>query len=975
MGVVVKTCGKLAFYGQQKIEQWWRHLTVPLRIVSILFMVAAVPVAWAQTFTVTASPSTLVVHPGDQNVPLNVSVSPSSYTGPISIALTGLPSGITSAPLTLAAGNSGTLLLSASVFADQEAFPAILGKNSDSMTVTVVAAAGGAQATSTITLTVLLSNPSFAPAPGSINLPVVKIDTSGVPITSKTTNVPGTITITSADGQTTYLPNASDSDNSATFHVHGNTTASMPKLPYKVKLNTSLDLLSAMGLSCPYVTGSGNPTCDKSKSYILLANYDDKTLLRDWAASALANAIPMGNGYLSSPAGSPSPSGTSTLMPWAPHSLFVELYLNGVYEGNYQLIEQIKVDSHRVNINELSESDTSSNQVTGGYLMEIDQRQDEAYVFHTPQGLPIGLQDPDFSPDPEVPEQTSYISNYVDEAENALFSANFTDPAAGWRHYFDEASAVNFYIVNDVMGNKDGGDFYSSVYLYKDKNNPLIYMGPVWDFDISSGNVYYAPIWNPTVPWMQTQAAWYKRWFMDPNFRADVVKQFDALQNNGVFTTWLQSIENEASSLEQSQASNFKRWPILGIRVWPNREAAGSYDGEVAYLTNYIKLRIAYLDSVFHSKAQTSTTLSIPASTVRFGSPATLEARVTGTGSGAPTGTVTFFVPVGPPGGTTEAVASLNGSGIASASVNDLPVGGYDITAVYSGDKTNALSTSGPVGITVLPPLIETTTSIASTVPPVDEGDSVTFTASVIGASGTALPTGSLTFTSNGDVLGMATLSAGGSATFSTTSLTAGDNSVQAAYSGDGNYDVSSSPAFVIHVSVPTFTLGAAPSSAVVKAGQAATFILTATPQGGFKHAVSFACSGLPAGGVCTFSPSTVTPDGSPVASALTISTAASTGNGISTRTGPGQPPTGTWVKFGGGFVLALLIWPVWWRRRWTRLVLVLVVVGSGMAVVGCGSSGTQQGGGGQQRTYSVTVTASGGTVTQTQVLNLTITD
>ena len=160
----------------------------------------------------------------------------------------------------------------------------------------------------------------------------------------------------------------------------------MPKLPYHVKLNTSLDLLNTMGLQCPYITnGKGKPACDKSKSFILLANYDDKTLLRDWSASALANAIPIGNGYLNSPPDSPSPSGTSVLMPWAPHSLFVELYLNGEYEGNYQLIEEVKVDSHRVNIDELSETDTTAAQVTGGYLMEIDVRELEAYDFITPQ--------------------------------------------------------------------------------------------------------------------------------------------------------------------------------------------------------------------------------------------------------------------------------------------------------------------------------------------------------------------------------------------------------------------------------------------------------------------------------------------------------------------------------------------------------------------------------------------------------------
>jgi hypothetical protein len=341
----------------------------------------------------------------------------------------GLPPGISVSPLTLSAGQSGMLQLSASLSADQAAFSG-LGIASDVRTVTVVAASGAtALISSPMQLTVSVSNPSYVPDPSKINLPVVKLDTGGTAIVDTTTDVPGSISITSADGQTPYLPGASNTGNTATFHVHSHSTAQMPKLPYHVKLNTSLDLLGAMGMTCPYVTGkSAKSICDKSKSYILLANYDDKTFLRDWAASALANAIPIGNGYLNSTADSPTPSGTTALVPWAPHSLFVELYLNGVYEGNYQLIEEVKVDSHRVNISELSETDTDPADITGGYLMEIDNHyEDEAYVFKTPIGVAIGLIDPDFSPDPEVPSQTSYISNYVGTAERAPPTMNLRD--------------------------------------------------------------------------------------------------------------------------------------------------------------------------------------------------------------------------------------------------------------------------------------------------------------------------------------------------------------------------------------------------------------------------------------------------------------------------------------------------------------------------------------------------------------------
>ncbi len=260
------------------------------------------------------------------------------------------------------------------------------------------------------------------------------------------------------------------------------------------------------------------------------------------------------------------------------------------------MIEKVNVDSHRINIPELTEKDTSGD-LTGGYLMEIDERQGEAYNFITPHAVAIGLNDPDFSPDPEVPAQTAYITQYVDTAENALFSSEYTDPKQGWRAYFDEASLVNFYIVNDVMGNVDGGAFFSSDYLYKTVDNPLLYMGPIWDFDISAGNVNYQPIVSPTVPWMQVEASWYKQLFTDPTFTADVQTQWNTLKNNAVFTNWVSSIQQQSTVLTQSAQNNFTRWPMVGETVWPNPSAQA---------TDWVNQRIGYLDAVLNGQAQSA---------------------------------------------------------------------------------------------------------------------------------------------------------------------------------------------------------------------------------------------------------------------------------------------------------------------------------------------------------------------------------
>jgi hypothetical protein len=507
----------------------------------------------------------------------------------------------------------------------------------------------------------------------------------------------------------------------------------------------------------------------------------------------LANAIPSGAPFLTSPAGSPSPTGTKALASWAPHSLFVELYLNGRYDGVYQLIEDIRVDSHRVNISELSASNTSPSSITGGYLLEIDQHQKEDFVFFTPGGLPIGLLDPDFSP--KVPEQTTYIQNYVDAAETALFSPQFTDPKLGWRAYFDEAAAVNFYIVNDLMGNVDGGDFYSSDFLYKDANNPLLYMGPVWDFDLSGGNVNNVWIVSALTPWMPVQSPWYAQFFKDPTFTASVTKQWNALKQQGVLASWITSITQQSKLLEQAQANNFNRWPMQGIEVWENALATGTYDSEVSYLTNWLNLRVGYLDSIFNTKPVTSTTIQNVSGYLVPGGPVTVTAQVTG---GSPSGVVSFEVSCHVDNYyTVFGTALLQSDGTATISLPNLPKGWHEVRAIYNGDSQTALSASSFAIFTVADPLTPAVLNLTTSTATATSGDSVTLTADLVANAvantPTATPTGQVTFFSNGQSLGTAQLSASGVASLAVTNAPVGTDTLTAQYSGDSTFQIATS--------------------------------------------------------------------------------------------------------------------------------------------------------------------------------------
>jgi N-acetylneuraminic acid mutarotase len=173
------------------------------------------------------------------------------------------------------------------------------------------------------------------------------------------------------------------------------------------------------------------------------------------------------------------------------------------------------------------------------------------------------------------------------------------------------------------------------------------------------------------------------------------------------------------------------------------------------------------------------------------------------------------------------------------------------------------------------------------------------------------------------------------------------------------------SATYTINLPSPTFTLAASSSSLSVSAGGAGTTTLTVTPANGFNAKVSFACSGLPAGASCAFSPATVTPSGSAVTSTLTIATQA---HAIVVRPGfrPGVPET----------ALALVVCFVGWRRRrylgsWP--LLGIAVMGIGL-ITGCGSgSGGETGGGTTPVTSTVSVTATSGTLQQSVTLTLTV--
>jgi hypothetical protein len=392
---------------------------------------------------------------------------------------------------------------------------------------------------------------------------------------------------------------------------------------------------------------------------------------------------------------------------------------------------------------------------------------------------------------------------------------------------------------------------------------------------------------------------------------------------------------------------------MQGIEVWPNPEAAGSYDTEVSLLINWLKLRIAYLDSILNNKAATTTTLTIPDGTLRAGTPVTFSAQVSGGSS--PTGAVSLLA-----NGILVGTAPLSGTS-ASLTISNLPAGANQLEAVYSGDDKNALSASNPQSANVANPLIATTTSLVTSSTGFNSSTPVNFTVAVLGESGSAIPTGAITLMSGTTSLGSATLAANGTATFAT-ALPVGSASITAVYGGDAIYQGSTSNTISLAVAAPEFDLGSSSSAVLVRGSAPSSLALTVTPRNGFSQPVSFSCSAPGAGISCAFSPATVTPGSDAVTTTLTIS--------LTNQSSRHVPPL--WPALGGGMMVCLLLWP-FRRRKLPRLMAIAMIAFAGLAISACsgpGASTTPR-----SATYPLTVTASGGGLSHSVSVSVVVTE
>jgi len=304
------------------------------------------------------------------------------------------------------------------------------------------------------------------------------------------------------------------------------------------------------------------------------------------------------------------------------------------------------------------------------------------------------------------------------------------------------------------------------------------------------------------------------------------------------------------------------------------------------------------------------------------------------------------------------------------------------LTGVYTGDTTHAPSTSLPVTITVLQ---DTTSSAALTGAPNPSpaGQPVTFTAILAGND--AAPTGTVVFSQVNTATGVATpIGTGtftpgsgftGTATFTTSALPIGSDSITASYAATTDFAAATFPTIIETITASlagSFTVTVTPNPVSAGVGEGAVLLVTVTPQNGFSQGVNLTCSNLPNEASCIFVNPAIPAGGG--ATTLIVETTAPHTCGTTAPYfygGTGNGPLAAPFALPALAGLMLLIVPG--RRRWLRALVAVVVVAAVTQISGCGTC-TDLGTRPATYIFQVTGTAASSSTATTQTVTMNVT-
>lgn len=311
----------------------------------------------------------------------------------------------------------------------------------------------------------------------------------------------------------------------------GNSTWSYPKKPFTLKLPAKSDLIG---------TGEG-------KRWVLLANWMDRTLLRNDVAFELARR---------------------TSLDWTPSGEFVELYLNGQHQGNYWLGEQIKTGKSRVQADFIIEMDTYYD-ATWRFYSSYGKRVNQGAT-----GMPIGVKEPD---DDEMTDALfSDIKDLVAAVERSIYQGD-----VDYNTLLDATSFADWYLVHEITYNGEPNHPKSCYFHFR---NGIMYAGPVWDFDWYTFQVNKSGLFIP-------QSIYFGKLLKDAAFVRLLKNRWEVLKPS--FQSIDTYIDQKADLIRESESIDTGLWPNTST---VNEDYYLTFDAAVSRMKKSVTERIDAID-------------------------------------------------------------------------------------------------------------------------------------------------------------------------------------------------------------------------------------------------------------------------------------------------------------------------------------------------------------------------------------------
>ena len=429
----------------------------------------------------------------------------------------------------------------------------------------------------------------------STNLPIVWIEVGGDSIMRSERIQARMKIIHNGEGRLNYADTIAhpgqhiDYEGYIALRHRGNSTYNdSPKKPYSFR--TLREPLKKGGKK-QKVSILGMP---KDNNWALLAPYSDKSMIRDMLAMEMARPW----------------------MEYTPQGRHCELFLDGTYYGVFILTEVVSKGKNRLN---LTPPGSQGDALTGDYLMEVDNVDEETYIskYHPidSNGNPFKdcyihfqYKTPDYE-DMSV-QQRQYIEQQIDLMEAALASADYCDPVNGYRRYIDVMSFIDYQLVMEACHNVDAYRLSGKFYKRRDSIDSHFKM-VVWDANTAFGNYRAREAWR-TDTWIYQSndimrqegedyliPFWWQRLNSDPAYTAALKERWAQYRNANLRTERLMATIDSLSNVVTAQGAEQRdnqAWPRWGVWVWNNYYVGNNYEDEIEFLKSWLLDRLAWMD-------------------------------------------------------------------------------------------------------------------------------------------------------------------------------------------------------------------------------------------------------------------------------------------------------------------------------------------------------------------------------------------